>query len=113
LEGSTEIIEQLEMGDAVSGVPTVEGGEKSSVEPPKGVEAYDRDKDPEVASDDSEAAGEQQTEVAQESSTHGFEGVAPAQAEEQDTPTGVCPFLFLWPVSLFSYIRLKPQGYIT
>jgi hypothetical protein len=50
-------------------VPTVEGVEQSSIEPPKGVGDY-------VAADDSEAAGESQVELTQEHPTNKGESFA-------------------------------------
>ena len=99
LERSNDIFEQPETVDAVSEAPdflTVDGIEQSAVESPKGVEAYDPDKRPEMAIDDSEAAGEPQTEMAQENP---IESIAPAQAEGQDTPSGMCSCHLLWLMS--------------
>jgi len=90
-----EIFEQPKTVVAVSeapDIPTVGGVEKSPVEPSKGVEAYDQDKGPELAIDDSIEAEGPQTEVAQEHPTAKAESFSPAHAEEQDTPTGMCPF---------------------
>jgi hypothetical protein len=90
LGGPNEDLEQPKTVDAVSEapeIPTVEG-----VEPPKGVEACGQDKGPEMTLDDSGAAEEPQNEVGQEYPTDKVGSFAPAHADEQDTPTGVCSF---------------------
>ena len=110
MEESNDIFEQPKTVDALSEAPdllSVEAIEQSAVEPPKGVEAYGLDKCPELAIDDSEAPGEPQTEMAQ---GHSIESIAPAQAEGQDTPVGMCSCRLLWLVSLLLYIRLNSQG---
>ncbi len=109
LEWYYEIFEQPKTVDAVSEAPdflAVGGIEHSAVEPPKGVEAYDQDKRPEMDIDDSGAAGQPQTEMAQE---YPIESIAPAQAERQDTPASMCSCHLLWLVSLLLYIRLNSQ----
>lgn len=91
-EGSNEIFEQPKTVGAVPeapAIPTVEGVEQSSAEPPKGVEAYDQEKGPKMAIGDSEAAGEPRIEVGP---TDKVESFTPTHAEEQGTPTGVCSF---------------------
>ena len=90
---STETVEQSNTVDAVSDEPVnplVESPEKSSIEPPKGVEACGQDKGPEGAARDSEAARELQIEEAQGHPASKVESLAPPQA---DTPTGVCSFI--------------------
>jgi hypothetical protein len=93
LGGPNEDLEQPKTVDAVSEapeIPTVEG-----VEPPKGVEAYGEDKGPETTLGDSGTAEKLQNEVAQECPTDKVGRFAPAHADEQDTPTGVCSFSHL------------------
>ena len=98
MDGSNEIFEPPKTVDTLSEAPAllpVEG-----IQPPKGVEAYDQDKGPEVAIDDSEVTSGPQTEMAQERPTDKVESIAPAQADGQDTPTGVCSVYLLWFASL-------------
>ena len=95
LDGSNEPPKTVEAVSEAPNLLPIEG-----VEPPKGVEAYDQDKGPEVAIDDSDVAREPQTEMAQGLPTDKVESIAFAQANEQHTPSGVCSVRPFWLVSL-------------
>jgi hypothetical protein len=95
LGGFTETVDKPKTEEAVSEQPaesSVERVEKSSIEPPKGVEVYDQDNVPEEAAGDSKAAQEPPIEDVQKHTNDKVGSITPSQVAEQEIPTGMCSF---------------------